>query len=191
MTSTSHDKLIELRNKIAGFEAVKCGMKHERIAREDDSIQPLYNPVADHGLQRCEYCSPAIRRTRVACAHTLTREQLRDALATLKLRIDEQGQDNDQLDDLRALDDRVVSLDRSIIELDQCRSDEELNHGQKSEIVCQQRQASRDCSDLEVELLQIDERIAALQAQHDEFVDQSAELRDDILLCLDQALSRS
>lgn len=191
MSSAGHQELIEFRKKIAGFEAVKCGMKHERIAREDDSIQPLYNSAADHGLQRCEYCSSAIRRTRVACAHTLTRQILRDAIATLESRTGQQGQGNGQKDQLRALDDRVVSLDQSIIELDMCRSDEELNHAQKSDVICQQRKAGRDCVDLEDELIQIDQKISALQTQHDEFVDQAAELKDDILFCLDQALSPS
>lgn len=190
MSSPGEHELTVLRDRIATFEGVKCGMKHEGVEREQDSIQPLYNEAVDHGFQRCEYCPNPIRRTRVACAHTNARNELRDAIGILQQRIGEQQQTTEQTDDLRTLDERVVLLDASIFTLDLGRSEEELVNAQKADEVCQGRQAGSDFSGPQDELRQSDQLISELEAQHDEYVDQAAILRDDVLEQLNRVLER-
>lgn len=75
---------IELRDKVAALEAVHCHMHHEKIARERNSLRPLKDPTIDHGYQRLKYCSGAIRNRRIACAHTMARYVLLDAVAALE-----------------------------------------------------------------------------------------------------------
>ncbi len=187
MTDASRPGLEELRNSINGFEAIKCGMRHEAVQRVAGSIEPLPNEIVDHGFLRCEYCPRERRQKHVACAHTNARNVMLDAVRTL--------QDDDKLpvdqrrpQDLTQLNDDLVQLDVSIFQLDQRRSDIELEHAEIARQVCQAQAAGRDDVPLKQQYNDIGAEITRMESLHDEYVDQAAAIRDQLLARLNSAL---
>lgn len=76
--------LEEIKNKLAAYEIVYCGMHHEKVALDPDSGKPLSdgdpnNPV----YQRVALCDTSLRRVRLGCSHTSANNAFGNQLAVL------------------------------------------------------------------------------------------------------------
>jgi ribosomal protein S18 acetylase RimI-like enzyme len=102
-------ELTALRDELASFEFVACGMRHEQvlgIAPLDFLPQQAAIPPQIHA--RAKLCAAAIRRRRPLCGHTMARTRLRYAVEMI-------GNEAASLrTDLEQLDLRIGALDHAM-----------------------------------------------------------------------------
>jgi hypothetical protein len=106
------ERLKVLRKEIGELEAVKCQMYHEKMKLDVASNLFLLSTAPDALFERTGFCSLAVRKQRIACAHTTARYLLREALSLLQK---QDGQNNTIYDkwwqELNQLEDSMHSTD--------------------------------------------------------------------------------
>jgi hypothetical protein len=152
------------RDRVAGLQALPCGMAHENIP-VDPNGRPEKNPFNESGYARAGLCPADKRATHLGCSHTMARHILRDALDSLR----DPG-DAALLDELRNLDSNISLLDHR-------RFDAELRHAKAVE--------ADDADAVRRALHDIDALVAEHRARNAE----ALTLRDAVLTRLDAALA--
>ena len=168
-----------LRARLASFELVRCGMRHEQIQREPDGLLPLVDASVDHGFVRETYCDSAIRSSRLSCAHTTARYKLAEMLDQIPGSV----RNAEQVSQWK---EKISKLDMAIIEVDQKKSDAELVHARESDRVCASLEHAAEARQA---LDQISLKIRQLVSSHNAYSDQLSELLREILACIDAAIT--
>ncbi len=84
MLTEKRAKLAALRDEIASFEFVACGMPHERVLSMSDPERRSHDGITITQVHtRAKLCTAEIRRRRPICGHTTARNRLRRALEVL------------------------------------------------------------------------------------------------------------
>lgn len=162
--------LQKLRQLLSEFDPVKCGMRHEQIKRGPDGLYPVANTTVEHGFQRVTFCSADIRRKRVACAHTMARNNLIHALEDLSETVF-------CPDQVAAWKDRLTHLDLEIVQTDWKKGDAELAHARQSKEFCDE---GGQASEAKAAFREIDGTIQDLVDKHGGCADRLSELLDEI-----------
>ena len=173
---------IAVRERIAGLQAVKCRLVHERARLEDGLPLRIDRGGPEQTVERVGLCSIQVRRTRLACGHTTARYALAGALQSLLVA--------QELSDAAfdALWGQLSSTENSIHQLDHQKGDAEKKHAFAIE---RKTLAARD----ELPALVAAERTIAAEIQgiehaHDACVDEMLAIRDRILQHLDAVIAR-
>lgn len=111
----------QLCQKLADFDFTRCGMAHEKIQLNTEDNLPVLDSSVDHGFAREHYCDPAIRETRLGCAHTMARNNFENILNKLP-------ESEFDADEVSRWKNEVQELDMAIIRTDWDKSDAELDH---------------------------------------------------------------
>ncbi|NJL76840.1 MAG: hypothetical protein HC892_19280 [Saprospiraceae bacterium] len=106
------EQLTLIREQLRELKAVKCAMYHEKMKLDVASNLFVSNANPDALFERTGFCSLAIRKQRLACAHTSARYLLRAALSLLNV----QDTQNTSLyhtweQELNRLEDTIHSTD--------------------------------------------------------------------------------
>jgi hypothetical protein len=155
------EALIALRRRVEALRASPCDMAHEGIPTGPDG-DPVRSTRSPSGFARVGLCPEAARVTNLACSHTMARYLLRDAIMQVPDERDE------------AVLAALHELEQAISLLDHRRYDAES------------RRAGARLA--EADGAPADREIGALVAEHRAAVTRAAELRDDVLRRIDDAL---
>ncbi|WP_156817092.1 hypothetical protein [Rubritalea marina] len=146
-------------------------MKHEKVQRSNNGIDPLPCSLSGEGFKRFQYCSNAIRSKRLGCAHTTARIRMLQILDDLPTRVAPEK----QIEQWKSI---VQELEQSIIDVDRKKSDAELAHAiQSAEI---QREATKK-SEIQGKLANTAAHIAELIKTHNHYLDKLERLRNEVL----------
>ena len=154
--------LTALRERVAGLRAPSCGMAHESIPSGPDG-KPLRSTRSPSGFGRAGICADAIRAVHLGCSHTMARNVLRHALTRLSGKAD-------LLAELHDIEEAISVLDHRRYDAESRRAT--AIHGGAGEAIAL---AERDIADLVVE--------------HGGYVARVAEVREETLRRIDDALS--
>lgn len=181
MDAAALERYRTLRTRLQSLDVESCGMRHERVAREPESGQPVRDCLTDHGFARVAFCSADVRRNRLACAHTTARLALAEALEAVQSAKDGVGKE------CETLLPRIAELDLQLADLDRRKSDAEIEEAR----LAGQLATSPDGE----ELRELTARKEAVQSEIQSLVDRHREcavalgrLRDRIVELLDEAL---
>ena len=155
------EALIELRRRVEALRASPCGMAHESIPAGPDG-DPVRSTRSPSGFARVGLCPEAGRAANLACSHTMARYALRDAIMQVPAEGDE------------AVLAALHELEQTISLLDHRRYDAESRRASAKLAKADDAPGERE--------------IAILTAEHRACVMRAAELRDDVLRRIDDAL---
>lgn len=159
----------DIAGRLRSLSAVKCRMRHERVARDPDTCAPLRNPANPGAFKRVDLCPSSVRRGRMACGHTDARRWFRDGLTARAGRF---GADDPQV---RALDSEFRRLDAELGQIDHAK-------GVAEAVLAEALAAQSDPGSIAAARSETD-RIADC---HEVFVDALASLRDRLVSLLDR-----
>ena len=171
MDTVNTQMIDQIRKELENFEFIHCGMAHEKIQRESDGISPLHDCAADHGLKRVTYCNAQVRSRRMGCAHTTARIKFLEILD----KVPKTGLSSEKVE---AWKQQVSDLDFAIIQVDQRKSDSELQHAQKSIELCDSPTKQAEIS---ADLHKLNKVIDNQINEHGNYLNQLKSLRDEVL----------
>jgi hypothetical protein len=168
MQAVSPESLRALRDQIASLQVTRCRMFHERVRVENGAVLRVSRGEAEPAVVRIGLCSPEVRARNLACGHTMARYVLLDAVQALHAA-------GTLPDDAHAhLRHALATVIDAIHLLDHEKGDAERQHALSSE--GKQGPIERDAE------------VRRLEAQHDGYAAEIAELQRTILAHLDAAL---
>ena len=161
--------LSSLCDEIASLRVVKCRMNHERVIGAAVRAQPPGSRVPLHNFKRVGLCSPDERNARLGCSHTMSRTKLDRAISELEP--EQAGQ----------LGRELNWLTNEIHLLDHRKGEAELRIATAR---CEAGGGLGDTRALEL----MEEEVARLERQHDEYVERVGALRDRIMFEIERVL---
>lgn len=76
--------LLEIKEALIKFEVVQCGMYHEKVAIDQDTLLPIkVNNGIEEIYQRVNLCNAELRRWRLGCAHTSANDHFLNLICTI------------------------------------------------------------------------------------------------------------
>lgn len=174
--------LIDLRENVAALKAVKCRLYHEEVRHDGETGKPIPPRLPDEGYTRIGFCSPELRRQRLACGHTMSRYVLRDALIALSVVLPGAAPYDELHHDLEKIGGDIYEFDIAKGRTERHKTDLLVELERRSD-------AGEDVAALGTDIGQVEQEIAAIEIGHGLCVDRVARLQRVILGHLDTAIA--
>ena len=162
----------EIRGRIAAMQVVSCRLAHERVRWQDGRI--VRRQLGEENVPVRPLCSEAVRRQRLACAHTTARNSAEQALLDLR----QAGALTE--DACAAFVAELHALGHQIHLLDHRKGEAEKTYALAAETSRLAGDAAADASrDAAKSLVQV------MESEHDGYVERLRDWRDRVLAAAD------
>lgn len=185
MKRSEFKKLIEVRDKVQEMEGVKCRLTHERVRFDKESKLPIPHGITENKYYRLDLCPIEIRKKRLACGHTSARNFLREVLYSLSLYSEfDQNEISGLMENLDRLDIKINNLDHE-------KGHAELRYAEKLDLVYKENKEQKSAETIiENDLENEKSDIKKIEEQHDIYVDDMIDIRNNILKVMNETIDK-
>ncbi|ELR73785.1 hypothetical protein C900_01395 [Fulvivirga imtechensis AK7] len=166
-------QLASYRQQLSIMQAIPCDLKHEEVRLNNEGRPVKLGHPDVTSYERLGFCNAELRHSNITCAHTQSRNIIRQALAALK------KTDPDSIYGYEALEDQLNALEDTIHQLDILKGDED-----KSLAILLEQGPAKDIEDIN----EIQVRIEDIKLRHREKVTALDQLKRKVILEIDRAL---